>query len=270
MSPRIPIAGDWGARRLGRAEGTIREVQQQGPGQLVYIGDWPSETLTTYWSPPWENGFESVSGYRVAFRQGFDGRLEFSGRIDAENAAPGTVAFTLPPDWRGEPRNEPVMVHLGDGEYIVGRLTVDADTGEVTPRWAGRGHFECKLFADRNALDGNLPDTAIVVSTGDGKFVIDPIPEDLDGTQLVHAAAGVSAPGAVTVQLRNITQSNLDLLSTRITIDSGEYSSYTAATPPVIIASQPVATGDRIAIDVDAASGAPEGLSVVLRFAARD
>ena len=34
------------------------------------------------------------------------------------------------------------------------------------------GFYEVKLFADRDALDGTLPDSAIVVSEGTGKMVI--------------------------------------------------------------------------------------------------
>jgi hypothetical protein len=127
------------------------------------------------------------------------------------------------------------------------------------------GYYEIKVFADANALDGNLPDTATVVSTGDGKFVF-AIPQDLDATELVHAAGFVTTAGAVTVQIRNVTQA-LDFLSTKITIDTGETTSYTAATAPVITADQPVATGDLIAVDVDAADGAAKGLGVILMFA---
>lgn len=141
------------------------------------------------------------------------------------------------------------------------RPRLEGGTDPLPPR----GVYEIKVFADRDSLDGNLDDTAIVVSTGDGKFVFW-IPEDLDHTELVHVAAGVSVAGAVTVQIRNITQA-FDFLSTKVTIDSAEFTSYTAATPPVITASQPVAKGDRIAIDVDAADGTAEGLGVILEFA---
>jgi len=127
------------------------------------------------------------------------------------------------------------------------------------------GHFEIKVFADTNALDGTLDDIARIVSTGDGKFIF-AIPQDLDGCELVHAAGYVTVAGAVTVQVRNITQA-YDFLSTRITVDSGEFSSYTAVTEPVITPDQLVATGDRIAIDVDAADGTAEGLGVILMFA---
>ena len=123
------------------------------------------------------------------------------------------------------------------------------------------------MFADPNALDGNVPDIARIVSTGDGKFIF-VIPEDLDGTELVHAAAYVTVAGAVTVQIRNITQA-FDFLTTKITVDASEFSSYTAATPPVIDDDLVVDKGDRIAIDVDVADGTAEGLGVILMFALR-
>jgi hypothetical protein len=73
--------------------------------------------------------------------------------------------------------------------------------------------------------------------------------------------------GAVTVQLRNVTEAH-DFLSTPITIDSGEFTSYASATEPVInAANAEVTTGDLIAVDVDAADGTAEGLGVILVFA---
>src|SRR6188472_58612 len=89
-----------------------------------------------------------------------------------------------------------------------------------------RGHFEIKVFADRGALDGNLPDTAIVVSTGDGKFVF-VVPPDLDQTKLVTAEAGISTVGSsdVEITLGNLTAA-VDMLTTPITIPAGDYASY--------------------------------------------
>lgn len=131
-----------------------------------------------------------------------------------------------------------------------------------------RGHFEIKVFADAGALDGNLPDSATVVSTGDGKFIF-AIPEDLDNYYLVEAEAyvtTVSSSGTPTVQIRNITQA-VDMLSTRITIDASEFTSYTAAAPSVVnLANSQVDTGDRIAIDVDVAGTGAKGLGVILQF----
>ncbi len=95
------------------------------------------------------------------------------------------------------------------------------------------------------------------------------IPYELNGMNLisVHAAVDtVSSSGTPTIQLRNVTDS-FDMLSTRITIDENEFSSYTAATAPVIDTSHDdVATGDRIAIDVDVAGTGTKGLVVILVF----
>jgi hypothetical protein len=118
------------------------------------------------------------------------------------------------------------------------------------------------VFAPRNALDGNLPDSAIVVSTGDGKawfFVT----EAEDGHIVVGVEAGVSEAGAVEVQLRNETQTT-DLLATAVTIDSGDNTSHTAAVPVVIDDTVILATGDLIFVDVDDADGTAEGLIVTV------
>ena len=108
------------------------------------------------------------------------------------------------------------------------------------------------------------------LTTGDGKvtFVVS---SDMNGLNLIGAHAyvtTVSSSGTPTVQIRNVTDS-VDMLSTRITIDANEYTSYTAATPPVIDTTKDdVATGDRIAIDVDVAGTGATGLGVLLTFGA--
>jgi hypothetical protein len=107
-----------------------------------------------------------------------------------------------------------------------------------------------------------------VIVVGDGAMIIG-ISDDLDGWKLVDADAyitTVSSSGTPTVQIRNVTGS-ADMLSTRITIDASEFTSYTAATPPVIGTSNTVAKADRIAIDVDVAGTTAKGLGVWLEFA---
>lgn len=118
------------------------------------------------------------------------------------------------------------------------------------------------VFAPRGALDGNLPDSAIVVSTGDGKAWFE-VSEEEDGFVLIAARAGVSLAGAVEIQLRNETQTD-DLLTTPVTIDAGELSSRTATTPPVIDTTIILAAGDQIFIDVDDADGDAEGLNMTI------
>lgn len=106
------------------------------------------------------------------------------------------------------------------------------------------------------------------LSTGDAKafFVV---PEELNGMNLTGVKATVytaGTTGTTDIQIRNKTQT-ADMLSTKLTIDSTETDSATA-TPAVINTSEDdVATGDVIAIDIDAVSTTPpQGLVVGLRF----
>lgn len=111
-------------------------------------------------------------------------------------------------------------------------------------------------------------DDASVITTGDGKLIF-VIPPELNGLNLTDVDAFVttnSSSGSPTVQVRNVTDA-FDMLSTRITIDPNEPTSYTAAAPPVIdTAHDDVATGDLLAIDVDVAGTGAKGLGVVLVF----
>ena len=59
------------------------------------------------------------------------------------------------------------------------------------------------------------------------------------------------------------------MLTTKLTIDASETTSYTAATAAVIdTAHDDVATGDLIAVDVDVAGTRRKGLGVVFTFSA--
>lgn len=127
--------------------------------------------------------------------------------------------------------------------------------------------YEIKVFADENHPAAVLTPEVAEVVVGDGLFIF-AIPRDVAGCYLREAEAFVSVVGGVTVQIRNITQA-VDLLSTKITIDGGEFTSYTAAVPSVVnVDVSQVELGDLLAIDVDAA-GAAKGLGVILNFGSR-
>ena len=125
------------------------------------------------------------------------------------------------------------------------------------------------MFADRDALDGNLdgrrrsscqPVTASSCSRSRRIWT---------APSWCRLRRSCRSPATVTVQIRNITQA-YDFLTTPITIDGGDFTSYTAGTPPVIDGLDGtvlVDKGDRVAIDVDAADGTAEGLGVMLTFA---
>ena len=112
-------------------------------------------------------------------------------------------------------------------------------------------------------------DASTDVSTWDGKAYIT-IPTSLNGMDLVWVHAEVLTAGTTwttDIQIHNVTQA-VDMLSTKITIDSGETWSDTAATPAVIdTANDDVASYDVIRVDVDTVSTtAPQWLVVVLLF----
>ena len=109
----------------------------------------------------------------------------------------------------------------------------------------------------------------VVVGDGAGD-VFFRVPSSLDGWNLVEVAASVQTSGTTgttDIQIRNVTQA-ADMLTTKITIDSGETDSSTAAAAAVIdAANDDVATADQLRIDVDAVSTtAPKGLLVELTF----
>lgn len=121
-----------------------------------------------------------------------------------------------------------------------------------------------------NGFEIKVIDDTTTLTTGDNKMKIC-IPAHMNGLSLTAAHAFVttaSSSGTPTIAIRNTTNGNVDMLSTNITIDANEYTSYTAATPPVINTSNDnVATGDIIAIDCDAAGNSAKGLGVILIFA---
>lgn len=237
--------------------------RRKGPEFWTYVGGGAD------FCPVWENGVDHAGDPfdPVGFRWDTYGKLEFKGIPDVSAADLPVVAFTLPAEYAPTKRLVLPAHMLRDGELRAARYEVNSD-GEVRIGSLGVSLY-CKVFADAGALDGGLPDSATVVSTGDGKFheIAD---ADMGGMNLVRVFAGVStvsSSGAVTVQVRNVTQS-ADMLSTALTIDSGEKSSLTAATPAVIdTANDDVAAGDEIRIDVDGAGTGAKGLLVKLWFA---
>lgn len=106
-------------------------------------------------------------------------------------------------------------------------------------------------------------------ATGDGKFYFH-IPAALNGMNLVSVHAEcitAGTTGTMDIQIHE-TVGAVDMLSTKLTIDSAETGSDTAATPAVInTANDDVATNDVIRIDVDAVhTTAAKGLIVTMGF----
>lgn len=113
--------------------------------------------------------------------------------------------------------------------------------------------------------------SATAWSTGDGKawFVV---PANMNGMNLVSVLGVVHTAGTTGTQdvqfRRRRSGSDVDMLSTKLTWDSTEASTATAATAAVINGSNDdVATGDIIYLDVDAVQTTPaQGGAVALEF----
>lgn len=106
-------------------------------------------------------------------------------------------------------------------------------------------------------------------ATGDGKaYAI--VPACMAGMDLVAVNARVITAGTTNttdIQIANVTQA-ADMLTTKMTIDSTETSTTTAATAPVIDTNNDdVAAYDLLRVDVDAVSTtAAKGLIITLEF----
>lgn len=154
----------------------------------------------------------------------------------------------------------------GEGEVVV-RADSDRPWYYANGEWRpfAAPVLSYKVFADAGM---GLASSVTVVSTGDGKLIRG-VPDWLDGYQLVAVHAYVttaSSSGAVTVMVRNVTQA-ADMLSTAITIDSGDLDSEDAAVAAAIDAgAAQVTAADQIAVDIDGAGTGAKGLGVDLLF----
>lgn len=145
--------------------------------------------------------------------------------------------------------------------------TAETSTGSDADRVVTPDGLAGSVFGRKTVVIKAIGDTT-VLTVVDG-IVFFTVPLDLDGMNLVSANAGVytaSSSGLPTVQIRNVTDSQ-DMLSTRITIDATETSSYTATDSSVVNTSyDDVAKGDVLAVDVDVAGTGTKGLEVHLVF----
>lgn len=146
----------------------------------------------------------------------------------------------------------------------------EIQTGTETAKVVNPGKLRDAGIFTTKIVGVQVVDAGTDTSTGDAKAFFR-VPSELNGMNLTGVSATVYTAGTTNttdIQLRNKTDS-VDMLTTKMTIDSTETDTSTAATPAAIDTSHDdVATGDVIAIDVDAISSTPaKGLYVQMRFA---
>jgi len=178
-------------------------------------------------------------------------------------------------DNTGTPIHENVQIVLRTPVITPG-TPVDADN---------LNKIEEGIYQVTQAVETAREDTLVVLkvfaadetwSAGQGKIYFT-IPPELNGAKLIAAHAycyTASSSGKPTLQVvrgRRASPPTVPtyngMLSTRITIDAGEFSSTDASVQPVINAAYArVATRDLIRVDVDAAGTGTKGLDVSLVF----
>lgn len=201
---------------------------------------------------------------------------------DQGGNAPATITFAPQADMEIVSASAVFNGASASGTFLA-CMSIYSDSGVLIGRWfpsqrfatGDSGEVTFSPFSGGSSDQGEVALQVIVlgvtqaVTTGDDAIEFG-ISDDMNGLRLVDADAmvtTVSSSGTPTVQLHNKT-AGVDMLSTRITIDANEFTSYTAATPPVIdTANAGVSTGDRIRVDIDVAGTGTKGLIVFVAFA---
>ena len=190
-----------------------------------------------------------------------------------------TLAMTIEPDQN---------VTLENGIYLKEKAEADADVAAYGQIWVDTQAPNALFFTDDAGADHNLSkpiryisftigDKDTSLATGNSQ-AMQQIPAGMDGMNLVEVLAGlgvVGTTGTMTIQIRRSRETSptaatdVDMLSTRITIDSIEFSSHNAAAAAVINGSNDDINKetDRIFIDIDGVHTTPGRLlDVTLGF----
>jgi hypothetical protein len=132
--------------------------------------------------------------------------------------------------------------------------------------------YEYKIYPDPNHPVALADPTAAIVQVGDSQYYIC-IPRSVQIFRLVEAEASIAAAasGDVEIMIRNGGISGTgttDMLSTPITIDAGDCSSFFSGAPSVVdTGADEVDLGELVWVDVDADGGGDAtGLNIMLRF----
>lgn len=185
--------------------------------------------------------------------------------VDDAAAADDDIARFTPNGIEGITYAELITAITENIQDLVGAMTTgNTETGMAVTYQDGDGTIDFEVTRAVIQLWLVAADTEVTTGNGKNYFVV---PTALNGWNVTscHAAViGVSSSGVVTAMLRNVTDSQ-DMLSTAVTIDANENTSYTAATPHVVNTSyDDLATGDILAGDCDTAGTGADGLLLII------
>lgn len=156
-----------------------------------------------------------------------------------------------------------------DGQLVTG---TPGNAGDMV-EWNADGDVVAEALTSQHlrtrAAQMVVFDFSSNVETGNGQFYFH-VSALLDGMDLVNVHAEVITAGTTNttdIQIHNVTD-GVDMLSTKLTVDSGETGSDTADTPAAIDTdNDDVAQNDLLRIDVDQVSSTPPaGLIVTMEF----
>lgn len=218
-----------------------------------------------------------------AYGAGWDGAAEAPTKNDVYDKIE-TLSGSIPGAYTDEMARDAIGSAVTDNGLLVATVddagnTIDFNVPAAIASDLNTGTSTSKAVTP-DALAGSnlgvrcvqiaLSDMSTAITTGDGKGYFR-VTAELNGMNLVSAGAVLDTAGTgggFLLQLRRKRSgSDVDMLSTRISIDSGENDSGDAGTPPAINSSNDdVATGDRIYFDQDGVPTGGKGLNVFLGF----
>ena len=237
---------------------------------VIGSGTWQGTSISTTYT---DAKVTSVSGSTGTVADGdidHDSLANFASNehfTQANITATGTIASGV---WNGTAIDSAYLTSAsttvsGASELATAaEVNTGTDTGRTVTPDALAGSY-----AGTKGIGLVIIDFTTDVAIGDGKMYFH-VPVSMNGMDLVTVHAEVITAGTTSttdIQIHNLTQT-ADMLSTKITIDSGETGSDTAAAAAVINSSNDdIATNDLLRVDIDAISTtAPKGLIVTLEF----
>jgi hypothetical protein len=154
-----------------------------------------------------------------------------------------------------------------DGAVLVDYRGTPLDTDRHrNPRYSYGGQWH---LLDSAEFEIKIVSDSSTVFTGDAQqyMLITHQLHNLDLVEVAGYVSGQSTSGAITAQIRNII-TGFDLLSTPLTINANQYTSYAVGTTPAVVdpAHKTVSKGDLLRFDVDTAGANARGLGITVRF----